>query len=119
MLSTTVDNAATQQAVSTGEPGVARFIDLEGHDVIGGYDVVDGLGWVVIAQDHASILLAPVTEQRQRAILLVALGALLAVGVSLALASRTHPTHPATDRSSPHGGREGDLNARVSTRGFQ
>ena len=44
---------------------------------------------MVIAQDHASILLAPVTRQRHRAILLVALGALLAVGVSLALASRT------------------------------
>ena len=83
VLSTTVDNAATQQALSTGEPGVARFIDLEGHDVIGGYDVVDGLQWVVIAQDHASILLAPVTKQRQHAILIVALAALLAVGAAL------------------------------------
>ena len=27
VLSTTIDNAATQQASSTGEPGVARFID--------------------------------------------------------------------------------------------
>ena len=83
VLSTTVDNAATQQASSTGEPGVARFIDLEGHDVIGGYDVVDSLGWVVIAQEHASILLAPVTRERQRAILLVALAALLATGAAL------------------------------------
>ena len=83
MLSTTVDNAATQQASSTGEAGVARFIDLEGHDVIGGYDVVDSLNWVVIAQDHANTLLAPVTRQRHRAILLVALGALLAVGAAL------------------------------------
>ena len=41
--STTVDNAATRQAASTGEPGIARFIDPEGHDVIGGYDVVDDL----------------------------------------------------------------------------
>ena len=112
VLSTTVDNAATQQASSTGEPGVARFIDLEGHDVIGGYDVVENLGWVVIAQDHASVLLAPVTRQRQRAILLVALGALLAIGVSVALASRTtRPIRRLTEVARRVA--QGDLNARV------
>ena len=57
--------------------------------MIGGYDVVEDLDWVVIAQDHASTVLAPVTDQRQRAILIVALGALLAIGVSMALAWRT------------------------------
>ena len=56
---------------------------IDGHDVIGGYDVVEGLDWVVIAQDHASTLLAPVTSQRHRAILIVALGALLAIGAAL------------------------------------
>jgi methyl-accepting chemotaxis protein len=83
VLSTVVDNAATQQASSTGEPGVARFADLAGHDVIGGYDVVKNLGWVTIVQDRASTLLAPVTRQRERAIFLVALGALLAIGAAL------------------------------------
>ena len=116
VLSTTVDNAATQQASSTGEPGVARFIDLEGHDVIGGYDVVDSLGWVVIAQEHASILLAPVTRERQRAILLVALAALLAIGVSVALAARTtRPIRRLTAVARKVA--DGDLNARATPEG--
>ena len=53
------------------------------------------LDWVVIAQDHASILLAPVTRQRQRAILLVALGALLAVGASWLCSFRRSERSPA------------------------
>ena len=116
VLSMTVDNAATQQASSTGEPGVARFIDLEGHDVIGGYDVVDSLGWVVIAQEHASVLLAPVTRERQRAILLVALAALFAVGVSVALAARTtRPIRRLTAVARKVS--DGDLNARATPEG--
>jgi hypothetical protein len=87
-LSTTVDNTATRSAASTGEPGTARFTDLTGHAVIGGYDVVDELHWTVIAQDHAGTLLAPVTSQRHRAILIVALGALLAAGSALAFGIR-------------------------------
>jgi methyl-accepting chemotaxis protein len=73
-LSKTVDNAATRQAAATGQPGTARFIDAGGHDVIGGYDIIDDLHWTVIAQDHATILLAPVTSQRRRATLIVTLG---------------------------------------------
>jgi hypothetical protein len=87
-LSTTVDNTATRNAASTGEPGTARFTDLNGHAVIGGYDVVAELHWTVIAQDHAGTLLAPVTSQRHRAILIVALGALLAAGSALAFGIR-------------------------------
>ncbi|MDT4899790.1 MAG: methyl-accepting chemotaxis protein [Pseudonocardiales bacterium] len=87
-LSTTVDNTATRSAASTGEPGTARFTDLTGHAVIGGYDVVAELHWTVIAQDHAGTLLAPVTSQRHRAILIVALGALLAAGSALAFGIR-------------------------------
>ena len=64
VLSTAVENSATERASSTGESGVARFIDLEGHDVIGGYDVVENLNWVVVAQDEASTVLAPVIQQR-------------------------------------------------------
>jgi hypothetical protein len=78
-LSTTVDNAATRQAVSSGQPGIARFTDTTGHDVIGGYDLVNDLHWVVIAQDQASTVLAPVTNQRHRTSLIVTLGTLLAV----------------------------------------
>ena len=84
-LGTTVDNAATRQATSTGQPGTARFTDLTGHDVIGGYDIVNGLHWVIIAQDPASTVLAPVTSQRHRAILIVILGTLLAIAAALGI----------------------------------
>ncbi|MDT4987836.1 MAG: methyl-accepting chemotaxis protein, partial [Micromonosporaceae bacterium] len=116
VLSTTVDNAATRQAASTGEPGTARFTDLEGHDVIGGFDVVADLHWTVIAQDDASIVLAPVTSERDRAILVVILGALLAAGVSIALAWRTtRPIRRLTEVAREVA--QGDLNARVQPEG--
>jgi hypothetical protein len=82
-LSTTVDNAATAQAAKTREPGTARFSDLNGHDVIGGFDVVDDLDWVILAQAKAATVLAPVTSQRNRAILIVTLGALLAIALAM------------------------------------
>ena len=116
VLSTVVDNVATQQALSTDGPGVARFIDLEGHDVIGGYDVVENLHWVVIAQDHASTLLAPVAQQRHRAMLLVGLGALLAIGVSVLLAMRsTRPIRRLTEVARKVA--QGDLTARAIPEG--
>jgi methyl-accepting chemotaxis protein len=87
-LSTTVDNAATQQATSTGQPGTARFTDTHGQQVIGGYDLADDLHWTIIAQEHASALLAPVTNQRHRAILIVTLGTVLAIGAALLLGVR-------------------------------
>ena len=88
-LSTRVENAATQQAFRTDQPGTIEFTDATGQEMIGGYDPVDHLGWVVVAQDRASTLLAPVTTQRQRAILMIAVGALLAGVVSIGLAWRT------------------------------
>ena len=88
-LTSIVENSATRQAASTGKPGTARFVDTEGRDVIGGYDIVDDLHWVLIAQDDASVVLAPVISARHRAILIVSLGALLAVAVSIGLAWRT------------------------------
>jgi methyl-accepting chemotaxis protein len=116
VLSTIVDNAATRKASSTGEPGTARFTDLEGHDVIGGFDVVNDLGWTVVAQDDASIVLAPVTTERDRAILVVTLGALLAAGVSIGLAWRTNrPIRRLTEVARAVA--QGDLNARVQPEG--
>ncbi|WP_369941789.1 cache domain-containing protein, partial [Promicromonospora sp. AC04] len=115
-LSTTVENAATQEAASTGQPGAVRFTDLEGHDVIGGYDLVDDLGWIVIAQAHADALLAPVTTQRQYAIVVFALGTTLAVVVSIILARRTtRPVRRLTEVARRVAG--GDLDARARPEG--
>ena len=115
-LTTTVDNAAVRQATNTGQPGEARFADLSGHEVIGGYDIVDGLHWVVIAQDPASTVLAPVTSQRHRAILIVILGTLLAIAAAVWFAWRTtRPLRRLTETSQLAAG--GDLTARVAPEG--
>ena len=106
-LGTTVDNAATRQAVSTGQPGTARFTDLTGRDVIGGFDVLNGLHWVIIAQDPASAVLAPVTSQRHRAILIVALGTLLAIAAAVWFAWRTTRPLRQADAGIACGGRWG------------
>ena len=82
-LRTTVDNEATRQARTTGQPGTARYTDATGQDVIGGYDVVDTLKWVILAQEPASTVLAPVTTQRHNAFFVVDIGALLAIAAAL------------------------------------
>jgi gas vesicle protein len=82
-LSTTVDNEATRQGFRNGSYGVARFTDGEGQDVIGGFDVVDDLHWVVLAYDPAGTVLAPVTRERDRAILIVGIGVVVAIAAAL------------------------------------
>jgi methyl-accepting chemotaxis protein len=87
-FSTTIDNSATRQATASAEPGTARFTDSTGRHMIGGYDVVDDLNWVLIAQQPASVVLAPVTSQRNRAILIVSLAAVIAIAAALAFGIR-------------------------------
>lgn len=116
VLSTEIDNEAVRAADETGEPGAARFTDPEGHDVIGGYVLIDDLGWTLIAQEHADELLAPVEEQRERAILLVALGVAVAIAISIALAwQTTRPIRGMTAVARRVAG--GDLEARVDPQG--
>jgi len=86
MLTTIVDSEPVAQAARTGKPGSARFIDEDGHDAIGGYDIVEGLNWVLIVKEDASAVLAPVEQQVQRSILLAAVGVLFAVLASSLMA---------------------------------
>ncbi len=58
-LTTVVDNAAVRAATKSGEPGTVRFTDSDGKDAIGGFDVLDGLGWVIVAQEPAIIGAGP------------------------------------------------------------
>jgi len=117
-LTTTIDNVATRKATSTGQPGAARFNDPDGHHVIGGYDVVADLGWLVIDQEHADDLLAPVATQRQRAVILVTLGAIFAIAVSIALAWRTtRPVRRLTEVARKVA--DGDLDARAQPEGSE
>jgi methyl-accepting chemotaxis protein len=115
-LATPVDNAAIREAASTGRSGTARFIAPDGHDVLGGYAFVEDLDWIVIAEEHAKVLFAPIATQRNRAIAVVVVGALLAIAVSIGLAWQT--TRPV--RRLTHVAREvanGDLDARAPVHG--
>ena len=115
VLHTAVDNAATRQA-ATGQTGATRFTDLHGHAVIGGYDTVDGLDWTILAQDRASAVLAPVASQRNRALALLALAAVLAVGFSIVFARRmARPIKQLTGAAARAA--SGDLEVRVEPGG--
>ncbi|WP_427132090.1 methyl-accepting chemotaxis protein [Pseudarthrobacter sp. S9] len=112
VLNTTVDNAATRQALSTGNPGSTRFTDYLGKDVIGGYEVVSELNWVLIVKEKASDVLAPVATQAERAIMLVIIGAVLAAAVSIGLAWRTIRSVKRLSAVA-HRVAQGDLTARA------
>lgn len=115
-LTRVVDNAATRKAARTGKPGSVRFIDPDGHDVIGGFAKLHGLEWTVLTQEHARVLLAPVAQQRHRAILVGLLGGILAAAVSIALAWRT--TRPVRQMTGvARRVADGDLEARVQAAG--
>jgi len=118
VLSAVVENGAGRAAADTGKSGGARFIDPDGHEVIGGYTFVDDLGWTLIAGEHADELLAPVEDQRQRAILLVVLGGVIAIAIAIALAwQTTRPIRGMTAVARRVAG--GELDARVDPRGSE
>ena len=111
-----IDNAAIRAANSTGQPGVAKFTDTQGRKVIGGYDVLDDLGWVIVAQQPSSAVLAPITRQRQLATLLVIIGGGIAIVGSIGLAWwTTRPVRRLTDAAEKVAA--GDLAARVKPSG--
>src|SRR6185295_6018731 len=84
-LSTTVDNEAVARGLN-GELGSASFPDLRGKAVIGGFDPVEDVNWVVIAQEPKTETLAPVTAQRNRALELILIATALAVAFAIAFA---------------------------------
>jgi len=116
-LTTTIDNDAIR-AAAAGRPGVVRFIDADGDDVIGGYVTVDSLGWTVVVMEHADELLAPVADERREALLVVTIGCILAVVVSVILALQT--TRPIRRLTSvARRVADGDLDARAEVQGTQ
>ena len=114
-LSTVVDNVAVTRGLA-GEQGSADYTDSHGFTVIGGYDRVDQLGWVILAQVPKDATLAPVTAQRNRAIELALVGALLAIAFAIAFARWiTRPVRALTKTAGEAAA--GRLDVRVEPRG--
>ncbi|HEY4330974.1 MAG TPA: methyl-accepting chemotaxis protein [Ilumatobacteraceae bacterium] len=114
-LSTVVDNSAVTRAL-TGETGSATFRDLHNTDVIGGYDNVPRLGWAVLVEAPKSATLAPVTSQRNRALALMLIGAMLAIAFAIAFARWvTRPVRALTEVASRAA--TGLLSVRADPRG--
>jgi methyl-accepting chemotaxis protein len=114
-LSTVVDNVAVTRGLA-GEQGSADYTDSHGVTVIGGYDRVDQLGWVILAQVPKDATLAPVTAQRDRAIELALVGALLAIAFAIAFARWiTRPVRALTKTAGEAAA--GRLDVRVEPRG--
>ena len=115
-LHTRFDNVATRAAIGSRQPGTTRYSDLEGHQVVGGYDLVASLNWVLVAQNNLSSVVAPAVTDRNRAILILVLGGILVVGASLWFTWRT--TRPILRLSkAARAAAGGDLTARVEPTG--
>ncbi|MCW2546520.1 MAG: Methyl-accepting chemotaxis protein [Mycobacterium sp.] len=113
-LKTTVNSTAVTAGLA-GKKGSARVTD-GGRNTIAGYDSVDNLGWALVVERPAKVVLAPATDGRDLAILLVLIGAALAVGFSVTFARRTsRPVLALADAADRVAG--GDLNAMVEPSG--
>jgi methyl-accepting chemotaxis protein len=77
VLTDRVDTVAVDRGLD-GDIGATRYRNRHGAEVIGGFDGVDELNWVVLTQDPVSVTLAPVKNERNRALLFVLAGGLLA-----------------------------------------
>jgi methyl-accepting chemotaxis protein len=83
---------------------------------VGGYDVVAGLNWVLVAQYDLRNVIAPAVSERNRAILILILGGILVVGASLWFTWRTtRPILRLTTAARAAAG--GDLAARNEPKG--
>ena len=84
-LTTYVSSRGVQLGLD-GDVGSARSNNLRGTPVIEGYDKVDGLGWVVLAQEPTASILAPVHRQRTLALQLMVIGILITIGFGIGFA---------------------------------
>ena len=76
-LTQTIDNAATRLAAHM-ETGSVLYRNSRGVEVIGAFDHLDQLQWVVTAQEARSVSLEPVDHQRRRAVVIVLIGSSIA-----------------------------------------
>jgi methyl-accepting chemotaxis protein len=115
-LRTKVYDEAVNQALAGNVGSVADFVNINGRQVAGGYDNVAHLGWALVITKPHSVVFAPVTSQRNTAVIVVIIGALLAIGFSVWFARRT--TRPILALSNmARGVAGGDLDARAEVEG--
>lgn len=114
-LHTKVDNAAVNQALA-GNPGDTSFRDVSGREAIGGFDNVDDLGWAIVVSKSRAAVLSPVTSAQHLAMLMVLIGAALAIAFSIWFARRTtRPVLRLADTAERVA--SGDLEARARLEG--
>jgi methyl-accepting chemotaxis protein len=114
-LSTVLDNVAVTRGLA-GQVGSASVREPDGDAVIGGYDEVEDVDWVVIAQEEEDVVLAPVTEQRNRAIQLILIGTLFAIAFAVVFARWiTRPVRALTTTAGQAA--SGRLDVRVEPKG--
>ena len=114
-LHETIDNEAVREQ-NSGDSGASRYEDRQGRDVVGGAAVVDGLNWVVLAQETTHHSLAPVRDQRILAFQLLGLGAVLVTLFALLFArSTTRPVRRLAEVARR--AERGDLDGRVEPSG--
>ncbi|MCU1388563.1 MAG: methyl-accepting chemotaxis protein [Ilumatobacteraceae bacterium] len=114
-LSVTGSDVAIDRGLAGGQ-GSANFTDRHGDAVIAGYDKVDELGWVIVASELRSVTLKPVSDQRNRTIVLLLLGSLIVAAFAIAFARWiSRPIRRLTETARRAA--TGELDARVEPRG--
>jgi methyl-accepting chemotaxis protein len=114
-LSVKAEGGLVEKALGTG-PGSAQINDYRNHDVFAGYGAASNLQLVVIASTDTGVALAPAYALGRLTLGIMAVGALLIVGLAIVLARFT--IRPITTLSRVAEQAEaGDLSVRVSLTG--
>jgi methyl-accepting chemotaxis protein len=114
-LSTPVTNDGVSQGLA-GETGSVRYDNLVGTPVIAGFDGVDEVGWVILAEEPREVILGPVAHQRTRALELMLFGTLLAIVFAVGFARWiTRPVVALT--KAARRASNGELDVRVEPKG--
>ncbi|HEX7265617.1 MAG TPA: methyl-accepting chemotaxis protein [Candidatus Dormibacteraeota bacterium] len=114
-LSARAEGGIYDRAVTAGA-GASQFVDYRGKQVLGGYEPIPALNWVVIASIETRLALAPVVDQEIRTSLLQGLSTILLIGFAIVIAIFTTRPIVALSRAAARV-EAGDLSVRVNLKG--
>jgi methyl-accepting chemotaxis protein len=110
------ENSPAVSAGLAGNSGAVRTTDYRGLDVISGYAPVPSIGWVVIASQLSSAVLAPISNQILIAVFVTLLAIVLTTVIAVMLARWVvRPVRALSAAAAQAGG--GDLTTRVKPMG--